>query len=1215
MKIKKLFISLVVLTMFFSISIPLNNVSAKEAIKDEEFVADDTLRDDEVVTTVDENGNVLLLETVEKNIFKINGSRKGEGRSTEKIINSSTAVVNFRIYNSANTNTLYHEDGTNREGYTNGYYAADGAFLGYDNEISPTKVKFMQAGIVGWVDVNKVEVLNYTDSKVNTLSKYYVKNGKLYHGISTNLSNSSYSSSLEAGTAPAYLKEGYDYYSYDGHYFYEGSTATSYARMLNDYRNNRRTNAVNSHSPYYNYYQYLSHRSITTYNAEELNKAISILVEASENSYKRSSKLRNLGESFISNQNKYGTNALLMLAVAANESAWGCSNIAAQKNNLFGHAAYDSDPNGSANGYSSVEYSVYYHSAMFISKGYLDPVTDSRYYGANLGDKANGLNVKYASDPYWGEKGAAICWKIDNYLGSKDVSKYTIAIKDTLNTKHSIINIKSDANNSSNTLYSTYPVSSKSTYSKYAPSNYPFIVLKNGDKNNYYKIQSDGAVNSNRTGIIQSPSQSEYDFDKDYGYIPKSSVTVVCRGSDSSSNITNNQNTENTIGQPTGKGDNEPTLYYLANSQTVGWLDRVNEPNTAGTTGCSLDLYQIKIDLKNAARVAVLSGKVYSEGTWSNYDKITASTVIGNSDKALQLVNFNLINQAGYKLQYRVHSSDIGWQAWTDQGNNAGTIGKNIQAIDFRLVKDNSIVYKPSIYYQAHVSEKGWLDYVGDSQIAGTTGESLSLEAFKIGIDNLSGYQLTIKTYDKENGWVRRNNVNDGTLNGTEGKSLPLQAINAVLADNNWELQYRTHLSNLGWTDWTNQGETCGVTSGDEQIEAVMFRLVRKVEPAKITLNKTSLDLHVNSSEILDATVTPENTTNKTLIWTTSDSNIATVSTTGKVVAKSPGTAIITVRTNNGKTASCIVTVSKQVPSVVYQSHIEDIGWQSSKIDGQTSGTIMQSKRLEAIKINLKNNSSYSGSIQYKSHIEDIGWQDWKSSGELSGTSGQSKRLEAIQIRLTGDLSTDYSIYYRVHSQEFGWLGWAKDGECAGTSGYSYRLEAIQIKLVKKNSTPPVSTNKPFVQRYISYKSHIEDIGWQEKMYDGAVSGTTMQSKRLEAIQITLENLPYRGNVEYKTHIEDIGWQDWRKNGELSGTVLQSKRLEAIQIKLTDEVEKLYDIYYRVYVQGDGWLDWAKNGASAGTEGLSKRLEAIQIMLVEKNGEAPGNTDNSFIVK
>lgn len=99
----------------------------------------------------------------------------------------------------------------------------------------------------------------------------------------------------------------------------------------------------------------------------------------------------------------------------------------------------------------------------------------------------------------------------------KDASKYTIAIKDTLNNNHSIINIKSDASSGSKTLYSTYPVSSKSTYSSYAPSNYPFIVLKNGDKNNYYKIQSDGAVNSDRTGIIQNPSQSEYDFDKDYG--------------------------------------------------------------------------------------------------------------------------------------------------------------------------------------------------------------------------------------------------------------------------------------------------------------------------------------------------------------------------------------------------------------------------------------------------------------------------------------------------------------------------------------------------------------------------------------------------------------------------------------------------------------------------------------------------------------------------
>ena len=976
-KLKRLFISLVVLTMSFSISMPLNNVSAEENTKDEEFVAGDTFKDDEIVTTMDENGNVYLLDDVEENMPKSNNSKKVQSRSIERITNSSTAVVNFRIYSSASTNTSYYEDGTNREGYTNGYYAADGAFLGYDNETNPTKVKFMQAGVIGWVDVNKVEVLNYTDSKVNTLSKYYVKNGKLYHGISTNLSNSSYSSSLNAGTAPSYLKEGYDYYSYDGHYFYEGSTAASYAKMLNDYRNNRRTNAVNSSSPYYNYYQYLSHRSITTYSADELNKAISALVGASENSYGRTSKLRNLGECFISNQNKYGTNALLMLAVAANESAWGCSNIAAQKNNLFGHAAYDSDPNGSANGYSSVEYSVYYHSAMFISKGYLDPVTDSRYYGANLGDKASGLNVKYASDPYWGEKGAAICWRIDEYLGSKDASKYTIAIKDTLNNNHSVINIKSDANSGSKPLYSTYPVSSKSTYSSYAPSNYPFIVLKNGDKNNYYKIQSDGAVNSDRTGIIQDPSQSEYDFDKDYGYIPKSSVTIVCTGSDSSSS---KANTENTTGQPTGKGDSEPTLYYSANSQSVGWLDEVNEPNTAGTTGRSLDLYQIKINLKNAATSAVLSGKVYSNGSWLNYDKITSSTIIGNANSALQLVNFSLINQTGYKLQYRVHSADIGWQAWTDQGNNAGTVGKNIQAIDFRLIRDSSTVYDPSITYQAHVQDIGWQAEVCDGERAGTVGEVKQLEAIKIKLEN-SGYEgsVTYRSHIEDIGWESKWNEN-GEISGTEGKAKQLEAIQIKLTGeiaNEYDVYYRVHAQEFGWLGWATNGESAGTAGYNYQLEAVEIKLVKKGEKEPEGTGKAYIQKqYVNySSHVED------------IGWQAEVYDGKTAGTTGQ--AKQIEAIKIELE-NSGYEGS-----------VRYQSHIEDYGWENSwKKDGEISGTEGKAKQLEAIKIELTGEMKERYDIYYRVHVEDYGWMDWKKDGEISGTVGEAKRIEAIEIKL-----------------------------------------------------------------------------------------------------------------------------------------------------------------------------------------------------------------------
>lgn len=112
------------------------------------------------------------------------------------------------------------------------------------------------------------------------------------------------------------------------------------------------------------------------------------------------------------------------------------------------------------------------------------------------------------------------------------------------------------------------------------------------------------------------------------------------------------------------------------------------------------------------------------------------------------------------------------------------------------------------------------------------------------------------------------------------------------------------------------------------------------------------------------------------------------------------------------------------------------------------------------------------------------------------------------------------------------------------------------------------------------------------------MSGTSGQSKRLEGINIKLENL--NGNVEYQTHVQSIGWQGWKSNGAMAGTSGQSKRLEAIKIKLSGEAANQYDIYYRVHAQSYGWLDWAKNGEAAGSEGYSKRLEGIEIRLVKK---------------
>ncbi|MDY6227742.1 MAG: chromophore lyase, partial [Clostridium sp.] len=66
---------------------------------------------------------------------------------------------------------------------------------------------------------------------------------------------------------------------------------------------------------------------------------------------------------------------------------------------------------------------------------------------------------------------------------------------------------------------------------------------------------------------------------------------------------------------------------------------------------------------------------------------------------------------------------------------------------------------------------------------------------------------------------------------------------------------------------------------------------------------------------------------------------------------------------------------------------------------------------------------------------------------------------------------------------------------------------------------------------------------------NGEMSGTSGESKRLEGIEIKLENAPGY-SIEYRTHVQDYGWQEWKRNGEMSGTSGESKRLEGIEIRI-----------------------------------------------------------------
>ena len=139
----------------------------------------------------------------------------------------------------------------------------------------------------------------------------------------------------------------------------------------------------------------------------------------------------------------------------------------------------------------------------------------------------------------------------------------------------------------------------------------------------------------------------------------------------------------------------------------------------------------------------------------------------------------------------------------------------------------------------------------------------------------------------------------------------------------------------------------------------------------------------------------------------------------------------------------------------------------------------------------------------------------------------------------------------------------------------------------------------------ISYRTYIEDTGWQDWKDAGELAGTVGQGKRTEAIELKTDCDALSGGVKYRVHVQDIGWQDWKNAGETAGTTGRNLRIEAIEIELTGELSEKFNIYYRVHVQDRGWMGWIGNGGTAGTTGMGSRIEAIQILSTPKSMKNP----------
>lgn len=130
------------------------------------------------------------------------------------------------------------------------------------------------------------------------------------------------------------------------------------------------------------------------------------------------------------------------------------------------------------------------------------------------------------------------------------------------------------------------------------------------------------------------------------------------------------------------------------------------------------------------------------------------------------------------------------------------------------------------------------------------------------------------------------------------------------------------------------------------------------------------------------------------------------------------------------------------------------------------------------------------------------------------------------------------SLTYRAHVQNVGWQPYVSDGQEAGTDGKGYRVEALNINLV----------NAP-VGAHVEYQGHVQNVGWQTPVEDGAEIGTNGEGLRVEAFKLTLVDMPGY-SVQYRAHVQNIGWQNWVSDGTEVGTDGQGLRVEALEIKL-----------------------------------------------------------------
>ncbi|MDK7308713.1 glucosaminidase domain-containing protein [Streptococcus oralis] len=302
-------------------------------------------------------GYMAKNETVDGYQLGSDGKWLGEKATNENAAYYQVVPVTANVYNADGEKLSYISQGSV-------------VWLDKDRKSDDKRLAITISGLSGYM---KTEDLQALDASKDFIPYYESDGHRFYHYVAQN-------ASIPVSAHLSDMEVGKKYYSADGLHF-DGF------KLENPFLFKDLTEATN-------------------YSAEDLDKVFNLL--NIDNSL-----LENKGATFKEAEEHYHINALYLLAHSALESDWGRSKIAKDKNNFFGITAYDTTPYLSAKTFDDVDKGIL-GASKWIKENYIDR---GRTF---LGNKASGMNVEYASDPYWGEKIASVMMKINEKLGGKD---------------------------------------------------------------------------------------------------------------------------------------------------------------------------------------------------------------------------------------------------------------------------------------------------------------------------------------------------------------------------------------------------------------------------------------------------------------------------------------------------------------------------------------------------------------------------------------------------------------------------------------------------------------------------------------------------------------------------------------------------------------------------------------------------------------------------